>query len=307
MSRPGWSRRDLLRRGALIGATALGGPTLLSAACTSPPSGVPGTAAAAGTVERLRQVGTIRVGLADGAPYGFTDDRGEVTGQSVEVARAVLARIGIGRVETVTVAFGDLISGLTLSRRFDMIAAGMFITPERCRAAAFSDPDYTAGTALLVARGNPAAVATLDDVRDKDLRIAVVDGSVEQGYASSSGIPGNRVEVVGDRDALLQAVTSGRSDCAALTTVSLADLVSKNSGAPVEATAGFFPTVDGKQVVSAGAFVFRKGEDDILDAFNTELAALHRSGEWLRIVTPFGFTQDNLPGPELTTARLCAG
>src|SRR4051794_637804 len=186
MNRPGWSRRDLLRRAAMAGAVALGAPTLLSAACTPPP----GTAAAPGTLERLRQAGAVTVGIAGEAPYGFTDERGEVTGESVEVARAVLGRIGIGRVEPVTVGFGELISGLTLSRRFDLIAAGMVITPERCRAAAFSEPDYTAATALLVARGNPAAVATLEDVRDMDLRIAVLDGSVQQGYASSSGIPG---------------------------------------------------------------------------------------------------------------------
>jgi polar amino acid transport system substrate-binding protein len=64
--------------------------------------------------------------------------------------------------------------------------------------------------------------------------------------------------------------------------------------------------INGEEVISAGGFVFRPGENDILEAFNTELTALHQSGEWLRIVEPFGFTQDNLPGPEVTTESLCS-
>ncbi|MCO1654664.1 ectoine/hydroxyectoine ABC transporter substrate-binding protein EhuB [Pseudonocardia humida] len=305
MSGRSWSRRDLLRRGALAGAVVLGGPTALSA-CTAVPSGGGGAEGGAGTLERAREAGTITVGIANEAPYGFTDAQGRVTGESVEVARAVLGKLGIGRVDAITVEFGELIPGLTLSRQFDMVTAGMFITPQRCEAAAFSAPDYTAPTAFLVPAGNPAGITSFDQVRDQELRVAVLNGAVEQGYATDSGVPADRVQVLGDQNALLQAVASGRVDCAALTNISLNDVVSKNPGAPVEVTAGFFPVIDGEEIVSAGGFVFRQGEDDILDAFNTELTALQQSGEWLRIVAPFGFTQDNLPGPDVTTAALCA-
>uniref|UniRef100_UPI0021130A36 ectoine/hydroxyectoine ABC transporter substrate-binding protein EhuB n=1 Tax=Pseudonocardia lacus TaxID=2835865 RepID=UPI0021130A36 len=274
-------------------------------ACTAVPSAGDGTAAGPGTLQRARDAGRITVGIANEAPYGFTDGQGRVTGESVEVARAVLGRLGIGEVDAVTVEFGELIPGLTLSRQFDMVTAGMFITPERCRAAAFSAPDYTAPTAFLVPAGNPAGITAFDGVRDQGLRVAVLNGAVEQGYATDSGVPADRVQVLGDQNALVQAVVSGRADCAALTNISLNDVVAKNPGAPVEVTAGFFPVIDGAEVVSAGGFVFRPGEDDILDAFNTELAALQESGEWLRITAPFGFTEDNLPGPDLTTAALC--
>lgn len=306
MTGSGWSRRDLFRRGAMVGAAALGGPALLSACTQVPSGGGGGQEGGSSTLDRVRQAGTITVGIANEAPYGFTDEQGTVTGESVEVARAVLGALGVGEVEAITVDFGELISGLTLSRQFDMVTAGMFITPQRCEAAAFSAPDYTAPTAFLVPQGNPAGIASFDQVRDQDLRIAVLNGAVEQGYASDTGIAEGQIQVLGDQNALLQAVTAGRSDCAALTNISLNDVVSKNPGAPVEVTAGFFPTIDGTQVVSAGGFVFRRGEDDILDAFDAELAALHSSGEWLEIVTPFGFTQDNLPGADVTTAGLCA-
>ncbi len=308
MTQRSWSRRDFLRRAAAAGAFAIGGATVASA-CTAVPSGGGGGDGAGegeGTLERARAAGTIRVGIANEAPYGFTNEQGQVTGESVEVARAVLGRLGIPELEATTVEFGELIPGLTLSRQFDMVTAGMFITPERCRAAAFSAPDYTAPTAFLVPQGNPAGVTTFDAVRDQNLTLAVLSGAVEQGYATDSGIPEGQLQVLGDQNALLQAVTTGRADAAALTNISLNDVVSKNPGAPVEVTAGFFPVIDGEELVSAGGFVFRQGEDDILQAFNTELKALQESGEWLTIVEPFGFTQDNLPGPDVTTESLCA-
>jgi polar amino acid transport system substrate-binding protein len=315
MTEPRWSRRELLSRAAVAGAVALAGPGML-AGCSPVPSGGgavggggeggEGGAAAGGTLQRARDAGTITVGIANEAPYGFTDAAGTVTGESVEIARAVLGRIGIPRIDAVTVEFGQLIPGLTLSRQFDMVTAGMFITPERCGAAAFSAPDYTAPTAFLVPKGNPAGVAGFDQVRDQGLTVAVLNGAVEQGYATGSGVPESNIQVLGDQNALLQAVTTGRADCAALTNISLNDVVSRNPGAAVEVTAGFFPVIGGEEVVSAGGFVFRSGENDILEAFNTELVALQGSGEWLRIAAPFGFTEDNLPGPDVTTERLCS-
>ncbi|OLT13928.1 ectoine/hydroxyectoine ABC transporter substrate-binding protein EhuB [Pseudonocardia sp. CNS-139] len=303
MNQRSWSRRDFLRRTAAAGAVALGGGVVLGA-CQQVPQG--GQGAGGGTLQRARDAGSITVGIANEAPYGFTDENGNVTGESVEVGRAVLGKLGIPQVNAVTVDFGALISGLTLSRQFDMITAGMFINPERCQAAAFSVPDYTAPTAFLVPTGNPAGVQTFDQVRDQNLTLAVLSGAVEQGYATRSGVPEGNIQVLGDQNALLQAVTTGRAQAAALTNISLNNVVSNNPGAGVEVTPGFFPTIEGEQVVSAGAFVFRRDDTDFVNAFNPELTGMHQSGEWLQIAQPFGFTQDNIPAADVTTERLCA-
>ncbi|WP_281689808.1 ectoine/hydroxyectoine ABC transporter substrate-binding protein EhuB [Pseudonocardia thermophila] len=293
-----WARRDFLRRVGVAGLAAVAAPAAL-AACTTV-SNAPGS-----TLENARSTGTIRVGIANEAPYGFTDPSGKVTGESVEVARAVLGALGINDVQATTVEFGSLIPALN-ARQFDMVTAGMFINPERCANAAFSDPDYTAPTAFLVPTGNPQGIATFDDVRDKGLRLAVLSGAVEQGYAQKSGVPDTQLQVVDTQNTMLQVVTAGRVDAGALTNISLNDVKAKNPGAAVEVTSGFFPVIDGKPTVSAGAFVFRMGEDDFVSAFNAELKRLHDSGEWLRITEPFGFTQDNVPGPDVTTQSLCA-
>jgi polar amino acid transport system substrate-binding protein len=305
MTERDWSRRDFLRRTMLAGAAVVGGPVLLSACSQVPSGGGGGGQGGASTLEAARSAGMLRVGIANEAPYGFTDPSGNVTGESVEVGRAVLRAIGIGDIQATTVEFGSLIPALN-ARQFDMVTAGMFINPQRCANAAFSIPDYTAPTAFLVPAGNPQGVRTFDDVVAKNLRLAVVSGAVEQGYATDSGVPEAQLQVLDSQNSLFQAVTAGRADAAALTNISLNDIVTKNPGAAVEVTPGFFPTIDGEETVSAGAFVFRQGEDELLQAFNTELKRLQDSGEWLRIARPFGFTQDNVPGPEVTTERLCA-
>jgi polar amino acid transport system substrate-binding protein len=299
----GWTRREFLHRSAAV-ATALGGAALTSA-CASVAAGA--TYAGASTLARARETGIVSFGVANEAPYGYTAPDGNVTGEAVEVGRALFAALGVPEVRPVTVDFGELIPGLTLARQFDVITAGMFVTPERCGAVAFTVPDYTAPTAFLVPRGNPRGVRTFDQVREQHLRVAVLGGAVEFRYAVDSGVGEAQIQQVADQQALVLAVATGRADCAALTNISLGDAVATNPDAAVEVTPGFFPVIDGRQVVSAGAFAVRPGEDDLLDAMNTQLWAMQQSGEWLRIARPFGFGQDNVPGPDTTTEALCGG
>lgn len=295
------SRRELLRCSPLLGGALLGAATLGAAGCSAP--GYYGEDESA--LARARAAGIITLGIAGEAPYGYTDPSGRATGEAVEVARAVLAKLGVRRIQAVTVDFGELIAGLTLARQFDLVAAGMSITAERCEALAFSDPDFTAPTAFLVPAGNPKGLTDFEQLRGRNIRIAVLGGAVESRYARAGGVPDNLIRRFADQQAMFDAVLGGRVDCAALTNISLARIVALNPGAPVQVTPGFFPTVNGTPIVPAGGFAFRRGDDDLLDAMNTGLRELHRSGEWLRIAEPFGFGKDNVPDPNLDTATLC--
>lgn len=297
MTRGSWSRRDFLRRTAAAGTVAVALPTL-GTACTSVSSG--------NTLEEAKKAGKIRIGFANEAPYGFTDSTGKVTGEAPEVARAAFKALGINEVEAVPTNFDGLIPGLN-AKNYDVVAAGMNITAERCKNAAFSIPDYSALTSLLVPAGNPQGVLNLDDVVAKGLSIAVLSGAVEKGYATAAGVPEDKITTLDTQDNLLRAVQDGRVQAAALTDISLKYLKKQNPSAPVEVTPGFTPQKDGKDVVSAGGFVFRVDDTATRDAFNAELKKLHDNGQWVTIVQPFGFTQDNLPKPDVTTERLCAG
>jgi polar amino acid transport system substrate-binding protein len=305
MTQRGWSRRDFLRRTATAGAVALGGGTLLGACQATGGGGAATGGGGGGVLDRARSAGRIKIGIAGEEPYGFTDVSGNVTGEAPSVARVVLQAIGVADVQAEQVDFGSLIPALN-ANRFDMVCAGMNITPQRCQQAAFSVPDYTALTAFLVPRGNPQGVATFEDIAAKNLKLAVLGAAVEQGYAEAGGVPAGSISAFDDQNALLQAVTAGRVYAAALTDISLKWLAGKNPEAGVEVTPGFTPTENGRPVVSAGGFVFRQGDNDLREAFNTELQNLHGNGRWVQIASPFGFSDANLPTAGLTTEQLCS-
>ncbi len=301
MAMNNWTRRDFFRFGAVAGTAVIGGPALLTA-CSEVPQGGSGEG---GTLQRIKEAKTIKVGIAGEVPYGYTDG-GEVTGEAPEVAKAVFKAIGVDKVEATQVEFGQLIPALNAGD-FDMVAAGMAIKPDRCENAEFSNVDYVTPTAFMVPKGNPEGVKNFEDVKAKGLTIAVLSGTIEQSVAKATGIAEDKIQPYDGQPELFQALQDNRAYCGALTDISLKELLKQNSGAPFEVTDGFVPVVDGKDQIQAGGFVFRKGETDLVEAFNAELDKLHQSGEWLEIVKPFGFTEDNLPPEDVTTDQLCAG
>ena len=187
-------------------------------------------ALAQSTLEEAKANGYIRVGFANEAPFGFATPAGELTGEAPEVAKAVLAKMGIAEVDGVLTEFGSLIPGLKAGR-FDIIAAGMFVNPARCNEIAFSEPSYGIGQAMLVPAGNPKGIVDYASIAGNgDLKLAVMAGAVEAGYANDAGVGLGQVVSLPDQASLVAAVQAGRADAAALTALSIADMASKAEG-----------------------------------------------------------------------------
>jgi len=274
---------------------ALVSPVVLAAGCAAPT----GT-----TLERARRSGVLRIGISGERPYSYVGGDGAVTGAQPEVARAVLARMGIDGLEAVQVRFAELIPGLRAGL-FDLVAAGTTVTPQRCADVAFTRPDFVAPPAFLVPDGNPRGIGTFQGVQRSGVTLAVLDGSAELGYARGAGIPDDRLALADSQGDLFGDVVGGRAQAGALTAISLADELRRNPGSGVEITRPVEPTVEGRTVVPAAAFAVRLGEADLLAAFDAGLTAIQASGEWAQLTQPFGLTADNLPTPDLTTAELC--
>lgn len=286
-------RRLLALAGA--GAAVLGGTALTGC----------GAHTDADPLTRLRAGGDVSIGLAGERPFGYTDSSGRATGEGPEVARAVVDGLGGRGLVAVQLPFDELIGGLR-DGQFDLIAVGMAITPRRCQQVGFSRPDFVAATGLLVPAGNPRGLATLPGVRNTGSRLGVIEGSAEQEYALAAGIPDTLITTFDGQSTLFRAVADGTVEVAALTRISLLDEVRRNVATNVEVTRGFFPVVDGRPALGAGAFAFRPEDIEFRTAFDRGLTELQESGRWLELTAPFGFTADNLPPRGLTTASLCA-
>lgn len=250
-------------------------------------------------LERLRDQGSIRVGIASEPPFGYIDDEGDATGEAPEIAKVIFKRLGISEVKAIPVEFGALIPGLKAAQ-FDVVSAGMYITPERCEQVLFADPEYIMPDSFIVKKGNPHNIKTYKDVADKGLKIASGEAYAEIEYAKSYGL---KVEVYPDQVAGLNAVTTGRVDAFAGTNVTVETVVKGSDKA--EAIPAFQPQVDGKPAYGAGAFAFRQDQDNFRDAFNKELHKLKANNykELLKIVSPFGFGKTEMT--DMTMKELC--
>ena len=255
---------------------------------------------------RARRTGVIRIGYAVEAPYAFLTADGKVTGESPEIARVVAAHLGIPRVEWRLVEFADLIDGLE-ARRFDVIAAGMFITPERRRRVAFSLPTFQAAPGLLVGKGNPLALHTYADVlRGADTRIAVLTGATEEGRLLQLGCPDARLVRVPDAASGREAVRCGHVAALALSAPTVRWMASHADAGATEVAEPFVDSAGAPASPALGAMAFRWDEPDLRRAWNVELARFLGSTEHSRMVAAFGFSKSELP-PSVTLPAAVSG
>jgi polar amino acid transport system substrate-binding protein len=257
------------------------------------------------TFERAKREGMVTVGFANEKPYAYRDANGELTGEAVEIARVILKRLGINEMKGELTEFSALIPGLQ-AKRFDMITAGMYITPNRCQQVAFANPEYRIGEALAVKKGNQKNLHSYEDIANQpDVKVAVMSGAAEKGYLEKVGVKPNQIVIVNDQPSAVAALQAGRVDAITMTGPSLNAVLESAGDKNIERVTDFKqPIIDGKSVLGYGATAFRKEDKDFLEAFNRELQKMKDSGELLEILQQFGFTESELPG-DMTAENLC--
>jgi polar amino acid transport system substrate-binding protein len=283
-------------------------PVRMLLACLAIACAFAATAARAADLEELREAGTIRVAIADEKPYGYIDDDGDARGPGPDVARHVLGEIGIDDIEWVVTGFGDLIPGLQ-AERFDMAAAEMAILPERCRKVIYSQPNTTYGEGLLVKAGNPHGLRFYSDFSasagNDDLRVAVLEGANQLGYLRKLGVPNNRIVTIENNEEAIEAITSGRADAYAATSLTVAGLAEQSNA--VEPSLNFVdPVIDGKEVRGWGAFAFNTSSTELRDAVNEVLVPYKYTDDWESTLRRYGFSKlDVLNSFKYDTEQLC--
>ncbi len=226
-------------------------------------------------LEELREAGTITIGIANEVPYGYEDEgTGEITGEAPEIAKVIFPALGIPNLDARVVEFGALIGGLQAGN-FDVIAAGMYINPDRAQQVIFADPEYCINESMLVPEGNPAGLTNYNSVAETDVRLAVASGTVNVDYAVWAGIPDDQiVEFAGIEDQY-DAIAAGRVDAVSGTILTVQEHANVMDG--FEALPSF-PALDedGNEILGCGGFAFL--DQELRDAFNEELNRLQGEG-----------------------------
>lgn len=289
----------LNRRHLMLGASS-GAAALALGACSQAEEGGGG-----GLLEKAQDGGTLRIAYGNENPYAYTADDGSVTGQSVDTQLYLLEKLGISadQIEWKRAEYGSLITGLGTNH--DMVIAGMYITPDRCKKVAFANPDYIMPDALLVLAGNPGGYTTLNEMADTDGVIGVMNGTSEQEVADAI-YPAERINAQANLDSLILELKAGRCDAIGLTSANLQ--LAADADKDLEVTEGFWliDPESGEDIIGAGAAVFQPGDSDFRDELNGVLEELLADEEtWLSLVEPYGFSVENNHPQGLTAQDLC--
>jgi polar amino acid transport system substrate-binding protein len=246
--------------------------------------------------QAVRDKGTLVVGSdISYAPVEFKDDSGKAVGIDPDLAAALGKELGITlKFENAT--FDGLITSLT-SKRIDLIMSAMSDNKKRQATIDFVDY-FNAGTSILVAKGNPKGIKSLDDFCGQT--IALQRGTTQEDVAKAqqakcqaAGKPLKVLAFDTDPEALLQ-VKQGRA-VADMNDFPVAAYNAKQSGGAYE--------VVGDQI-EAGPYGIgvRKEDTQLRDALQKAMQALIDSGEYKKVLDKWDVAQGGL-----TTATVNAG
>lgn len=140
-------------------------------------------------------------------PFEMTDEHGQPTGVSVDLARALGKYLG-RQVEIQNVAFDGLIPSLQ-THKIDLIISSMTATAERAKAIAFSEPYLKTGLCLLV--GKASLIQSISDADQPGRVLAVKRGTTGHIYATDK-IKNAKVLVLDKEDACVLEVIQGKAD-----------------------------------------------------------------------------------------------
>ena len=250
-------------------------------------------------LEELKAQGFARVAIANEPPFTAVGADGKVSGAAPDVARVIFQKLGVPEIVASISEYGAMIPGLQAGRH-DVVTAGLFMKPERCAAVAYSEPVLCDAEAFLLKKGNPKGFQSFADIaKDPTGTIGAPGGGTEEKLALEAGVPRERVIVVPDGQSGLKMLQDGRIDVYSLPVLSINDLASKANDPNLEVVA----PVEGAPVYCDGA-AFRKGDEALRDAYDVELAKMKESGEFAKIIEPYGFSA--AAAMSTTREKLCA-
>ncbi|MBP2240393.1 cystine transport system substrate-binding protein [Cytobacillus eiseniae] len=201
-------------------------------------------------------------------PFTFHDDKGELTGFDVEIAKEVAKRLGVEPVFMET-QWDAIFAGLD-SKRFDMIANQVGIRPDRQEKYDFSDP-YITSAGVLIKHTDNEAVTSFEDI--EGLKAAQ---SMTSNYADLARENGAEIVGVEGFNQAIELINSKRADVTINDNLSFLDFKKNKPDAPVE-------IADTLDDASKSGLMFRKGSETLIEEVNKALNEMIEDGTYLEI------------------------
>ena len=225
------------------------------------------SAAHADQLADIKKAGVVKVATFDAnPPFGSVDPKThELVGYDIDFAKALAKAWGV-KLQLVATNPANRIP-LLQSGKADLIVADITITPERAQVVDFSTPYFVTGQQFLV----PATASNSLDSYSKD-RIGAVKGTTGE-QALHQRFPQARVLAYDDIPLALTALRNGNVQAITQDSTILAGLLAE---APDKQKFKILPDLLSKEEIGIGV---SKNQPALLNAVNTELISLEKSGE----------------------------
>lgn len=242
---------------ALIGVTVIAGLVIGCGSASKDPDD---------ELAAIQKAGKIVVGV-EGTypPFTYHDDDGTLIGYDVEVAQKIGEALGV-EVEFVESDWDSLLAGVD-SGRLDTVINDVTVTEERTEKYDFSNPYYFNSRQIIVKKGNPQNILSLEDLAGKK-----VATNSTNAYISEFEALGVEIVPIDSSEEQANMLLSGRTDFGTFSSVTLGDYLEQHPDAELEV--GFVIPDSEEQI----AIPVRKGETRLVEAINDALKDLDESG-----------------------------
>jgi polar amino acid transport system substrate-binding protein len=248
-----------------LSVLAAGAALALVAACGGGTSGG-SSSAAQDNPYNLQRPGTLRIAtLTDAPPNVFLKD-GKFTGFDNDLMTAVAGKLGL-KPEFVGVDFSGLLAQVN-SHKFDVGSSSITITEARKKTVDFTNGYDFGYFGLNVPAGS--SVKSFNELKGK--RVVVVQGTVQDDYATKNGLNPVRVP---DYNSALNQLRTKTSD-AWISPAEIGEQTAKDSNGKVVLAA--------KELSPAPtAFAVAKGNNALREAINKALDQVIEDGTWSKL------------------------
>ncbi|EPJ77055.1 cystine transporter subunit [Pseudomonas sp. CFII64] len=229
-------------------------------------SGLIGQAVAGDQLQKIKDSGTINVGL-EGTypPFSFVDESGKLAGFEVEFSEALAKELGV-KAKLQQTPWAGILAALE-SKRLDVVINQVTISEERKKKYDFSTPYTISGIQALVQKKDADKFKVAADL--KGAKVGVGLGTNYEQWLKEN-VPGAIVKTYDDDPTKYQDLRVGRIDAILVDRLAALELVSKTKDSLAVSGEPFSRQEAG--------IALRKGEPELLDAINTAIDKLRADG-----------------------------
>jgi len=264
--------------------------------------GLSGTAIAQGDLlEKIKNKKEVVVAYSNEAPNAYVDSKGELTGIIIDLVRHAFSKIGDITVTGQRVDWSGLIPALQ-AERVDMLAVGMYATPERCKQVLFSEPLFVAGQRIVYQKGNPKNIKDFSSfLENPDLKFAMLAGAFEEPYLRSMGINESQFVILPDNASMNSALLANRVDAISVTGTAsqwiLEQYANQFEGTEMLYNAGEH------DIGGYFSLQYRFGDDSLKEAVDTVVQEFLKTDEFQKLLAKYDIRDVKLP--EKTIKEIC--